>query len=165
MSTWRLSGYSKNGGETYERVVPDDRFPVPEVQAALLRAERAQGGQASIVVSFPSPRRITVPRDIQADRRRFLVAVGDGMGNRFRGKFEDDGPAGYSDLVSLGPDRIAAVYEGSIDTDSFGDPRAYIAGVLWRTIDLATFDDCDQSSGCFDLARPLPAQLYDGSAK
>lgn len=160
-STWRLSAYSRDGGETYQSVVPDDRFPVPEVHASLLRVERSGGKGAGIAVAFPSPRRIAVPREIQADRRRLLVAMGDGMATKFCATVMDQGPAGYSDLVSMRQDRIAVVYEGALNGKSFGDQRAYIANILWKVIDVDDFDGCNADSGFFALALPLPKTLYD----
>jgi sialidase-1 len=160
-STWRFSGYSSDRGETYERLGGDERLLVPQVHLGLLRIEATRTRPATIVASFPSPRLLTDPPDITADRRRLLVAVSDGTGGQFRGRFVHAGPAGYSDLAYLDPRRFGVLYEGAMAIEPLNGASSYSRNVFWKTIGLAAFDGCIERGACFALSRPLPRRVYD----
>ncbi len=160
-STWRLSAYSNSDGESYDRIVPDDRLPVPRVHIGLLRFAPIAARPATIVASFPSPRSISDPPDVNADRYRLMVAVADGTAAQFRGRFVHAGPAGYSDLADIGHCRIGILYEGAPTIEPVLGTRSHARYVLWKTINLAVFNRCVERRTCFKLVRPLPRRFYD----
>ncbi len=160
-STWRLSAYSNSDGETDDRILPDDRLPIPQVHVGLLRMAPTAARPAMVVMSFPSPRVISDPPDLNADRHRLLVAVADGTAGQFRGRFVHAGPAGYSDLAAIGPSRVGVLHEGAPAIEPVLGTRSYARYVLWKTINLAVFDRCVERRTCFDLVRPLPRRVYD----
>jgi sialidase-1 len=133
---WLVSGISEDGGLSYETLEATRRFPIPEVHTSLLLAPLKDGGEA-VVLSAPTVRRPAPELSLHRDRRDMMMAVGQGPDRGpFAAAIVHRGPAGYSDLVTLGPGRVGLLYEGVAADDPVMKERSYVRTTLFKAIDL-----------------------------
>jgi sialidase-1 len=131
----RLSAYSRDGGETYERVELDPRFPMGPVNSAVATAA------GRVVVSYPRSREPSSGRVVNAERRALTLSILDGGGRRtLAERLLAPGSAGYSDLAPLQGAMVGVLYEGALRPDD-DDPLGYLEAVHFTRVDLSGSPD------------------------
>lgn len=102
----RSRAVSYDGGQTLTPWVRDPNLMGPDVEASSLRLQSAHGPDTILLSSPVHP----------ATREVMTVGISTDDGRTFQqypgGKVVTWGPAAYSDLVQLGPDRAGLLYEG-----------------------------------------------------
>lgn len=127
---YRIEATSTDGGETYENIDYDDRFPMPPITPGFLILDHTWVF-TSPVSDAPSNGRGRV-----RDRQNLTLTVSVDDGKSWRSCLLKAGGAGYSDLARIDHDALALVFEGATP-----DAADYRSAIHFRRLDLAKVRD------------------------
>ncbi|GLK78179.1 hypothetical protein GCM10008171_34330 [Methylopila jiangsuensis] len=120
---YRLVAISRDGGESYVSIRPDETLSAAPAQAG------AAADAGRLFVTYPHSDRPTKGRGHVSDRKRLTLAVSSDKGASWSACLLDPGGAGYSALSPIDDTALALVYEGgTVDNDD------YRAAVRFRVI-------------------------------
>lgn len=120
---YRLTAISRDGGETYASIKPDEALSAAPAQAG------AAADAGKLFVTYPFSDRPTKGRGHVNDRKRLTLAVSSDKGASWSSCLLDPGGAGYSALSPIDDKALALVYEGGT-----ADNDDYRAAVRFRVI-------------------------------